>query len=539
VTNRGIAPNRSVRAPQSWQSRIRASAPIWLPAAAALLSGLIWSRYSAAVSGDLAAQWAWADFVRRHPGSAYDLAWYGGIHPASYSLLALYLMAFLGVRTVAVIAGTVSAALLGLLVTRAGLRRPMPVVLWGAFALCCNIAAGRVTFAVGCAFGLAAVAVAVRTESAGWRRSAAVAVLALLAAAASPVAGLFVEVAAAALLVGGRRRIGWALALPLPLVTAATSLLFPFIGVDPISAPTAIYSAGTAAAVALLSPARWRTVRIGAAVYALGAALTLVLPTPVGSNVQRLALIFGSVLVLAALCSGAVTSTRRMVALILVFAATSYWTATANIVGIPKGSPPRLAGALLAELRLRHADAGRIEAVPMLNHWESWALTDAVDLARGWNRQQDVQRNPLFYDGTLDATTYHAWIQHWAVRYVVLPAGEIDKFGRAEAALIRDSPDWLTEVWHDDSWRLFEVRDADPLASPTATIRHATAAEVSLTVLTPGPVTIRIPWSPWLSAHGPAGACLAQEGDWIRLVAPAAGDYVIDADYHWPRGTPC
>src|ERR1700712_4695409 len=91
------------------------------PALAGLLAGtlgLVWALWLARDAGDLAAQYAWTGFVRHHPGSAYNLSWYGGIHPATYSVLSPYLMAWIGVRTTGVIACTVSAALGGLLVTR-------------------------------------------------------------------------------------------------------------------------------------------------------------------------------------------------------------------------------------------------------------------------------------------------------------------------------------------------------------------------------------------------------------------------------------
>ena len=71
---------------------------------------LLWALFLATGGGDLAAQSAWAEFALRHPGSAYDFAWYGGMHPASYSVISPYLMALLGVRTTGVIAGTLSAA---------------------------------------------------------------------------------------------------------------------------------------------------------------------------------------------------------------------------------------------------------------------------------------------------------------------------------------------------------------------------------------------------------------------------------------------
>src|SRR4051812_21912939 len=77
----------------------------------------VWLRFLATSGGDLAAQDAWAGFARAHPGSAYNLAWYGGMHPVSYSVISPFVMAGLGVRTTMVVTSTAAAALLAWLLT--------------------------------------------------------------------------------------------------------------------------------------------------------------------------------------------------------------------------------------------------------------------------------------------------------------------------------------------------------------------------------------------------------------------------------------
>ncbi|WP_370377505.1 MFS transporter [Catenulispora sp. GAS73] len=543
---------------------LRGRSTVWAAALMSLVLAAIWARYLAGVGGDLAAQWSWADFAAKYPGSAYDLAWYGGIHPASYSLLAPFLMAAVGVRAAGVLSVVVSAVLLAHILTRAGLRWPLPVALWGTFALWCDLAAGRVTFAIGLMFGLAAVAAAGNERTPGWGRVALAAVLSFLAVCASPLAGLFVEVAAAALLLTGRVRAGIALGVPGPAVVLLTSLLFPFGGVDPVGGPTIMVTAGCAVAAALLVPGGpdaapvWRVVRIGSLLYAAGAGLTLLIDTPLGSNVERLALIFGSVVFLAALCArGDVPWPKlprpsltwlRTGALVIAFAIAGFWTVSSDIVGIPMPSSKAQGAGLVAELQSLHVEAtgARVEAVPMQNHWESWGLTGVAELARGWNRQADVQRNPLFYDGSLTGTAYYDWLQKWAVGYVAvptLPAEELDYSARAEAVLIATHPAWLQQVWQDSSWRLLKFTDAVALASPPATIVATDAAHVVLDVpQTPQSTvtaTVRIQWSPWLRVDGPAGACLVRDGDWTQLQVTTPGRYTIDSDYALPRGSGC
>ena len=54
-----------------------------------------------------------------------------------------------------------------------------------------------------------------------------------------------------------------------------------------------------------------------------------------------------------------------------------------------------------------YADHGpvRVEIVPTLRHWEVAEVAPEIPIARGWWRQLDMEYNPLFYDGTLDAAT--------------------------------------------------------------------------------------------------------------------------------------
>ena len=537
---------------------LRGQSPVWAAAVLALLLTAIWARYLAGVGGDLAAQWSWADFAAKFPGSAYDLAWYGGIHPASYSLLAPFLMAAVGVRAAGVVSVVISAVLLARILTGAGLRWPLPVALWGAFALWCDLAAGRVTFAIGLTFGLAAIVAAGTRRAPGWGRIALATALSLLAVCASPLAGLFVEVAAVALLLTGRRRAGVALGVPGPVVVLLTSTLFPFGGVDPVGASTIVSTAGCALAVALLVPSGpaaapvWRVVRVGALLYAAGAGLTLLVDTPLGSNVERLGLIFGGVVFLAALCArGDLPRLQlrlpglRSTALVIAFLMAGYWTISSDIVGIPTPSSRAQGAGLVAELRSLHVETTgtRVEAVPMLNHWESWGLTGVAELARGWNRQADVQRNPLFYDGSLTAAAYHDWLRKWAVGYVavpMLPAGEMDYSARAEAALLATGPAWLRQIWQDASWRLLKFTDAVALASPPATVLATDAAHIVLDVpAAAGTVTVRVQWSPWLRIDGPGPACLARDGDWTLLEVRTPGRYTIDSGYALPRASEC
>ncbi|GAA2711889.1 MFS transporter [Actinoplanes palleronii] len=521
------------------------------PAMAALLAGvlgLVWALWFARDAGDLAAQYAWTSFVRHHPGSAYNLSWYGGIHPASYSIVSPYLMAWLGVRTTGVLACAGAAYLGGVALTRFGIRRPLPVALWMAVAVWSNLAAGRVTYLLGTVFALAAVTLAPpRTGSRQRHRPVIAAGLGVLATLCSPVAGLFIEVLAAALFLIGRRRRAYLLAAGPPVVIAATALLFPFSGVQPFPWYAALATVGAAVAVARLTPPAWRTIRAGAWVYAVGVTLTWLLPTPIGSNVERLVLLAGATILFCA--APLALSVRRRSLAYAVATVLAAWTVLQPLAGLVRTTPASAAttsdaSPMIAELMRLGAQRGRVEVVPLRTHMEASVVAPYVGLARGWNRQADVERNPLFYDGTLTAASYRTWLTNWSVAYVVLPTDEPDSSGIAEAEIITAGPSWLPLVWSDAAWRIYRVEGSDPLVSAPATVVSAGPAALTVRMPRAGTTTLRIAWSPWLAIDGvdqdvDGGACLTQNGSWTDLSAPAAGTYTIEARYAFDRGTPC
>ncbi|WP_322974552.1 MFS transporter [Actinacidiphila epipremni] len=537
------------RNPRDLLRRVNFHHPVVVATVLAAVLHMVWAFYLAKDSGDMAAQYAWTDFIRAHPSASYNFSWYGGMHPASYSILSPYIMAALGVRTTAVIAGTLSATVGAALLVRGGVRRPMVPVLWTTFALWCDVVSGRVTFALGMLFAMVATLVlfpAAQNLRGRSPRLATAAAMTALATMCSPVAGLFVLVLAAALFLTGRRVDAYVLAAVPPLVVGATSLLFPFYGVQPFSWFFAIIPFAIGVVTALVVPKHWREIRSGSWVYAIGVALTWIIPSPIGSNVERLALLFGGTIMLL-VARDAPWPARWRAALWLAFAGIAAWQITKPIVDQVNtsavSSTVRHAPPLIAELQKVDADRGRVEVVPLRSHWEASGLSPYVNLARGWNRQADVERNPLFYDGTLNAETYKAWLEHWSVYYVVLPADEPDGAAVAEAKIVRSDPDWLTPVWNDANWQIFKVDGAvDPLADPPATVEEAGPAELTVSMPSAGSVLLRIPWSPVLGIEGAKDnrhGCLAAEGEWTRLYVPTAGTYHIGGSYSDIRGTQC
>ncbi|MGW4286146.1 MFS transporter [Streptomyces sp. NPDC004673] len=604
-----------------------------------LLAGvlhIIWFFTFANSGGDLAAQDAWAEFVGRHPDSAYNLAWYGGMHPVSYSVVSPYLMSVLGVRTTMMIAGTGSAALLTLILVRSRVvRNPLMAALAGVFALFGNAVSGRVTFGLGMLFALCAVAtvfcwpyegryarwatpvaaaplaalagifallggavgwvayvlaglfaagaVAVgfrwpyRGRYKRWAKALTAAPLAALATMGSPVAGLFVGLVAVALFLQKRRPGAYALGVAPAVVVAASAWLFPFSGTQPMTFGSVVMPLLYGLLCLFLVPKEWVTVRLTAGVYSLSVVLVWLISSQIGSNISRLPMLFAGVALVAALPFTAPRS-RRWYVTVLALAGFVGWIGFKSVDDVvhttPAASWARELAPLVHQLQRADAEKGRVEVIPVRSHREASALAPYVNLARGWNRQADMERNPLFYDDTLNSANYHEWLQRWAIRYVVLPrVDDPDGDGgvRERELVLRGMP-YLDRIWSDSNWQLYRVTDPAPLAEPNAVVRRAEQGEMTLDVRKPGRILVRVPYSPWLSVVDERGKSLAapQETDeskqrpegsrksfvnvngclretpvdaagdrWTVLLAPKAGTYHLAAPYQLPRGTPC
>ena len=563
--------------------------PVLVATSLAGVLHLLWWRLLATPGGDIAAQDAWAAFAKAHPGSAYDLAWYGGMHPVSYSATSPYLMAFLGVRPTMVVAGTLAAGLLALLLERSRhVSHPVLPAVFGALALTGNAVSGRVTFGLGMVFGLAALVAAFtwpsdlsRRPAVRWLRITVIVALTALTAAASGVAGLILGLVAAALWLTGDRRLSLAIGLPPLVVVAVSAWLFPLSGEQPMSWYSAVLPTAAALSAVLLFPREWRMLRVLGLVYLLAVQLAWLVPSPVGTNISRLGLIFAGVGLVATLPGrdwarsfAAIrlgrTVTAGLVGVALI-TSVSWQVGLAARDAISTAPPSSLSldlQPLVEQLEERGAGIGRVEVVPTASHREAAALAPYANLARGWNRQADAARNRLFYrDLPLTADAYQRWLRRWAVRFVVLSMAKPDAAAVEEAALVAGGLSYLDRVWSDNGWTLYEVRRPTPLASEPAEVLSFDAAQITLYTPEPGPIVVRVAYSGWLGlvdawgtplptdgVDGPDGEPLAQpclsglttdrgidnpRDNWLVLDATEAGVYRIGAPYKLPRGSAC
>jgi hypothetical protein len=476
---------------------------------------------------DLAAQLARADLVRRAGNVWWWTGWFGGLSLPTYSLITPPMMAVFGVPVAGALLTVAACWGAGVLASDT-LRPRAGAVAFSLFAVA-DLVIGRVTFAIGLGFAVLAL-VALRARS-----RVASAVLALVCYLSSPLAALFLGFVLVALVIVDRTRRTQA-AVDAGLLVAsvvATALLFPGPGLMHFGATSVIApGAGCALIAALCRP---RVVRIVALLALAALPLFMVYPTAVGSNVERLAWVAAVPVFVAS----AKLDVRKLAA---AATALSVWPAITFGVQVQWVPDPTTHASyydpLLRELKAARAAGGaaaigeRVEVLDPASHSGSLYLAPSFAIARGWDRQADEANNPIFYrHQPLTASAYHGWLRDLAVGWVAVPNTKLDYASRREAELIEDGLPYLRLTWKSADWRLYQVRDPAPLATG-ATVTAVGPASVRLRVDGPASVLLRVRWTPYLRAQGPAeGVCIARDGHWSRISLPAAGTYSIVSSF--------
>jgi hypothetical protein len=473
---------------------------------------------------DLAAQVARASFFTGHGYTPIDLRWYAGVDQLGYSLVSQPVMALLGARLTGALALVAASVTLAVLLRRTGAARPLPAAVLGAVCIAGNLVSGRVTYGLGVLFGLVAL-VLLTYRKVGWLAALA----ALVAAATSPVAGLFLGLAGVALIVSGRAVSGLLIAVPAAIPLGLTAALFGDGGWMNISRTDALGTVLTGLVVAVLVPVR--AIRVGAVLSAAGVLAAALVHTPVGLNATRLVTMF-------ALPVLAGYATRRVPgwAVAAALAALCWWQPPVVVSDVRDIGNPTGTSGYFAPLRDRLRQqtlTGRVEIPPTRDYWEAALLGD-VPLARGWLRQADIDRNPLFFAevpgarGTgvaLTPDSYRSWLADQAVQFVAVPDAELSWPGRAEASLVTAGQPYLTEIWSGPHWRLYAVADPQPIVSAPATMAGHSASAITFDAPAAGTVAVRVRHYRWLTATG--GASVAANGVWTLVRVPAAGRYTL------------
>lgn len=510
------------------------------PLAVAALNGLLFIAVSPDV-GDIYAALARESAVAHGVGLTYWFAWFGGgSAPASYSVLSPWLSALVGAEQL----GTIATIAITPLCWRA-LRRnaPHPLVgTWLATALAAlNLWSGRVPFALGCAFALAALA------ALPGRRVSVAAGCAILAALASPVSGAFLGLGLAGLFLTvpplRRRCVALAAALLVGLLGVAVAFGTP--GPEHFTLGQALSCALPLAAFLLVRPPP--ALRAVIWLSLLACPLLLVVPNGLGTNFQRLA---WYVLPAAVAGYSGRPLTRRLaglpqalsvagLALVPALACAASQTVGDVRLSTLRDSSPTYFAALSAHLdTMRPALRDcRLEVVDDGSHTGAYALLNDVMLARGWESQDDRALNEPVISPKLDAITYKVWLQDNAVCYVALSS--TSRTDAPEYRLVADRrPGYLTPVWHNRDWTLLSVRNPNPIVAPPVRVTRFSQSTLVLSVPCSCRFTLRVRYSRYLSAVTSTGrgraklrARIQDDGfGWSTMTTRRPGRYVLSGD---------
>ncbi len=465
---------------------------------------------AAPMGRDLSAQLAHAQLAQFHWPELLNLHWYSGFNPLGYSVLSPPVTALLGVRISTAVAYVASVVLFAALLQCTGVARLVAGALTGAVCFTGNLVVTRTTFALALALALGALLAMVS------RRMRVSSMLSVLAALTSPVAGLFLGVAGGALFLSGRRRDGVVLGVSGLVPTVAIGLAFGNGGYQTFGAKQALMGFLGSLTVAGLC---WRrpVIRWGALLSAGLVAAAYVIETPVGTTATRLPELFAAPILVAVAAVPLIAVTAAAASVVLLVPASSITEVDER--GDPALSPEFYAP-LLDQLTSRGA-AGPIEVVPTQRRGEAAIVAPVVPIARGWSRQLDTGRHPIFYDGSLNADTYRQWLDDNAISHVALSNGPYDWAAPKEADLVRSGLPYLQELWSNPTWTLYAVKNPRPVISTPGRVIGRDGASLTISLPEAGEYVVRVRWSRYLSTS--AGCVQPAEGGWTTLVVEQPG----------------
>jgi hypothetical protein len=368
---------------------------------------------------DYPAQEYRVDLVRRHGVSLWNANWYGGHYTPGYGVVFPWVASVTGLAAPAIASTVGSVVLLARLMRKAMLPHVATGSCVFVFLMLVNLYEGRLPFALGLFFGLAAFTAA---RGSHWVLAG---VATLLAAMSSPVAGAFCALGF----------VSWALVLPRTrwrdLLTTRQvviaglavappmllALLFPQGGWFPYRGGEMLLAVGAGIVVWRLLPSWLDPVRWGFTIAAVVSVPLFFVPNPMGGNLSRLAVVGAPILWAAP---------RKHLFLHLAVGITLVgWQAKPLLYLPERVEDPSADAAYHAPLIAAvEQDAGgpvRIEIPFTEAHWEVAYVAPELPLARGWERQLDHRFNQVLYDENLTHTMYREWLVENGVSYVAVP----------------------------------------------------------------------------------------------------------------------
>jgi hypothetical protein len=505
---------------------------------------------------DLAAQVYRVGLFDRLGFAVFDTHWYAGHSLPGYSLLYPPLASLLGMRALGALC-VLASTLLFVALTRPAFGRR--AALWGAawFALAAlgDVWIGRLTFAMGVSLALGAGVAATRS------RWLAAGVLAALCAAASPVAGALLALAGLSVALARREwRPLLALALPPAVVVLAVTVLFPEGGgYEPYPLVSFVATVLVIAVFAGALPSSSRLLRVGAVVYLLACLACLLVRTPIGSNVERYAVLLAGPLLVCALLGdrdgdgsagtdgeGDDAAGRRLRGrarwatplALLALGLIGVWTAWGPVretLAVAGGEATSAAYYAPVKRFLERQGPVRVEVPLTRSHWEAAMLAPSVSLARGWEKQLETRYDATLLAPGLDAASYERWLRGQAVSFVALPDTRLDPSSAQEGRLIRGGLPYLREVFASRHWRVYRVLGATLLLSGPGRLVSMGHAGFVLHAFGAGALTVRVHYTRFWTVTAGAGCVSQAPGGWTRVSAHGPGTVVVSARFSLAR----
>jgi hypothetical protein len=150
-------------------------------------------------------------------------------------------------------------------------------------------------------------------------------------------------------------------------------------------------------------------------------------------------------------------------------------------------------------------------------------------LARGWETQEDHALNQSVLDKTLDPVTYKVWLNNNAVGVVALPTTEAADY--PEYTLVAGGLSYLTEIWHNADWILYQVKDPVPVVGGPGILEQHTQSRLTISIPCPCKISVRVRWSKFLTAKDAVSyhqAKVTNDGaGWTTITTTGASTYYL------------
>jgi hypothetical protein len=495
-------------------------------AAASLAALLFWL---GPPGNDLAAH-VYQRTVFLHDGfQLWNNFWYGGRYSfVTYSVLYYPLAALFGIKALAIISIATAALAFAVVVC----RQWGPLGRWSSrtFAV---VWAGLVIsaafpFALGFALGMLSIW-ALQAGRRWW-----FGVLAVLTAAASPLAFLLLAILLAGVGLGMRER-GRRLLAPTLIVVGIGLCQFMLTRAfaDGGRYPFSTFELASIMTFCLLGGLlTWhvdhaRTIRWFFVAYAAVSLVAFTVSSPIGENIARVRFVALPIAVLIL----SLRAWRPFPVAVLALMLAAMWNLSPHAWSYSRSASEHAASQAeywqpAVNYLSRHLTPSyRVESVDTAGHWAAAYLPRAgIPLTRGWFRQDDFPQNEVLYD-QLDGPTYLRWLRSLGVRYVVLTDAPTDYSSKQEALLIRSGLSGLKPVFRGEHMTIYSVPKPRRMVTGTGTAEVVELAQTHMTVNlgSPGNYRIAVRYSPYWTV-GDSTACVTKADDgMIRLESPSQG----------------